>query len=164
MTGRADGEDAPLLVDVDGLPRRLHDPQQQVGRRWQQALVVIGGAVLLVSVVLDPSASFPQVLGAMWLLQGALGLLVAARVHVSLEPEGVRRVGLVGRGSVVPWSAVAEVRPPDAVHPSSHLRGPGGRFAETTDLPGLPADDARELQRRLEAARAAAEEAGRARG
>ncbi|WP_298804534.1 PH domain-containing protein [uncultured Pseudokineococcus sp.] len=159
MTEPADEEAAPpLLVDVGGLPQRFQDPQQQVGRRWLQALVVIGGAALLVSFVLDLSASFPKVLGAMWLLQGGLGLLVAARVHVRLEPEGVRRVGLVGRGSVVPWSAVAEVRPPDTFHPSSHLRGPGGRFAETTDLPGLAADDARELGRRLDDARARAQE------
>ncbi|WP_298991209.1 PH domain-containing protein [uncultured Pseudokineococcus sp.] len=159
MTEPADEEAAPpLLVDVGGLPQRFQDPQQQVGRRWLQALVVIGGAALLVSFVLDLSASFPKVLGAMWLLQGGLGLLVAARVHVRLEPEGVRRVGLVGRGSVVPWSAVAEVRPPDTFHPASHLRGPGGRFAETTDLPGLSADDARELGRRLDEARAHAQE------
>ncbi|MEJ5869270.1 PH domain-containing protein [Pseudokineococcus sp. 5B2Z-1] len=162
MTEPADGEAAPpLLVDVGGLPQRFQDPQQQVGRRWLKALVVIGGAALLVSFVLDLSASFPKVLGAMWLLQGGLGLLVAARMHVRLEPEGVRRVGLVGRGRLTPWSSVAEVRPPDTFHPSTHLRGPGGRFAETIDLPGVPADDARELQRRLEAARTAAEEAER---
>ncbi|WP_298991207.1 PH domain-containing protein [uncultured Pseudokineococcus sp.] len=160
MIDPVDGEAASLLVDVDGLPQRLEVPTTKGQRRLSWLNLVLGTYWLLLVLLGDEFEVAWSVLGVLYLLLGAAGLLTPG-AHLRLEPEGVRRVGLVGRGRLTPWSTVAEVRPPDGFHPSSHLRLSVGRFAETIDLPGVPADGARELQRRLEAARTAAEEAER---
>ncbi|WP_298804535.1 PH domain-containing protein [uncultured Pseudokineococcus sp.] len=161
MTDPVDGEAASLRVDVDGLPQRIDLPTTKAQRRSSWAYLVLGVVYLGLQLLFGELHVAFVVLGVGWVLLGVLGLVVLSRAHLVLEPEGVRHVGLLGRTRLRPWSAVAEVRPPGAFHPSSYLRLPGGRFAETIDLPGVSADDARELQRRLEAARTAPEEAER---
>ncbi|MEJ5945221.1 hypothetical protein WDZ17_07910 [Pseudokineococcus basanitobsidens] len=153
MTDGAAGPGTPLLVDVDGLPERLEVPTTKGQRRLAWGNVGLGVAYgLLALLFMEPRVVWLG-LGTGYLVFGVLGLVLLPRAHLALTPEGARQVSALGRGRLTPWSAVAEVRPPDTFHPSSHLRFPGGRFAETTDLPGLSADDARELQRRLVAAR-----------
>ncbi|GAA2022185.1 hypothetical protein WDZ16_13230 [Pseudokineococcus marinus] len=161
MTDSSGVAATPLLVDIDGLQQRIDLPTTRGQRIASWVNVGLGAGYVLMALVLDGPRAVWLGFACGYLVFGILGLVLVPRAHLLLTPAGVRHVGALGRGRLTPWSAVAEVRPPDTFHPSSHLRGPGGRFAETTDLPGLAADDARELQRRLEAARTAAAEAER---
>lgn len=155
----ADGTGPSLVVDVAGLPERSRTPLT----RWQRTVpwcyLVLGSLYLGLGQLWGYSSVVLPAVAGSWLLLGASGLLGNHRAHLRLERGGVRRVGALGRGRLTPWSAVAEVRPPEAWHEVSHLRG-HGRFPETTDLPGLSGEDARELQRRLEAARASLDRPG----
>lgn len=151
MSGRR-GDEPPLVVDVGGLPSRYQVPAARAQRRLSWTYVALGSAYGVLQLVSGEVLPLFLVLGAVWVLMGAVGLLVPARSHLLLQPEGVRHVGAVGRGRLTPWSEVAEVRPPGTFHPVAHLRAHGGRFAETTDLAGMSPEDALELQRRLEAA------------
>lgn len=157
-----EGEEGPPLVDVDGLPQRYELPHLQAQRRWQWVHVVLGAGYLALSLVRSEGSGWPvtvvtvvTVVAVAWVVLGASGLVTASREHVSVEPEGVRRVGVVGRGRLTPWSEVAEVRPPDTWRAVAHLRG-HGRLGDTTDLGSMSPEQARELQRRLEDARARA--------
>jgi len=143
-------EDVPLLVDVDGLPRRFEIAEAR-GQRRMSWLNVGVGLVYLAMMGVFGLRVLSAVLAAMYLLVGGLGLLLP-RVHLRLEPEGVRRVGVLGRGQLTRWSEVGEVRTHDAWHTTPYLRG-HGRFAETTDLGDMTVEQARELQRRLVEAR-----------
>lgn len=155
MTDRASGAEAPLLVDVGGLPPRFDVPRTRGQRRLSWVNLVLGASWGVMALVGDDLHIAWLVLGGLYLVLGAAGLLALPRAHLLLEPDGVRHVGAVGRGRLTPWAQVAEVRPPSTWSTAAHLRHHGGRFAETTDLPGLSGEQAVELQRRLEAARAA---------
>jgi len=148
----ADPQHPPLLLDVDDLPRRyaVKEPCAQRRAAWSQ--VVLGLAYAGLQWAWGPGQLYFALLGAGYVVLGVLGLVALPRVHLRLEPEGVRRVGVLGRGQLTRWSEVGEVRIPDAWHTAPHLRG-HGRFAETTDLGDMTVEQARELQRRLVEAR-----------
>lgn len=135
---------------MDRLPRRFELAENRVQRRLAWFHLGLGVAYLAVLGVFGLQV-FSAALAGMYLLLGGLGLLLPP-VHLRIEPEGVRRVGVVGRGHLTPWSDVAEVRQPDVWHGVPHLRG-HGRFAETTDLGAMTPEHAAELQRRLVEAR-----------
>jgi hypothetical protein len=95
---------------------------------------------------------------AVALVSGVLGgVLVGARSHLRLDPEGLRRHdGFRYRRRVRPWSTVGGVRPTSRWNDHPVLLGPR---TSDEDLPlvGWSDDDARELGRRLEAARRTAQ-------
>ncbi|MEJ5915239.1 hypothetical protein [Pseudokineococcus sp. 1T1Z-3] len=149
-----------LVVDVEGLPTSFSTQSRRMRRFVLGYLVAVVLAVVLQVVVTasEGGGGFGYVLAAIWafvFVGGAVTYLAAVHERQHLEPGGVRRRAAVGRGCVTPWADVAEVRPADTYSDTPYLRG-HGRFGDTTPLIGMTDDQARELQRRLEVARAAA--------
>jgi len=146
-----------LLVDVDGLPRRLrHQQSEGLPSAVCVFLVVLGGQGLAWS-AFGGAGPLLAVLSTVALVSGgAGGALIGTRSHLRLDPEGIRRHdGLRYRRRVRPWTTVREVRPTSRWNDHPELLGPR---ATDEDLPlvGWSDDDARELGRRLECARRAA--------
>ncbi len=142
------------VLDLTGLPVVLRTR----ARRWQllgAGGLAVGGALDLVR-DLPPDGGWAvvgAVVGAVVLVTGLAVLVLAGRARLVLEPEGVRAHDGLRPGALRPWADVVAVRPPTPTSPHAVLLldepGPAGHV----DLLGVRPEVARELQRRLEAAR-----------
>jgi hypothetical protein len=142
------------VLDLTGLPVVLRTRAQ----RWQvvgAGGLAVGGSLNLVR-DLPPDGGWAVVsalVGAVVLVIGLAGLVMAGRARLVLEPEGVRTHDGLRLGALRPWTGVVAVRPPTPTSPHAVLLldepGPDGHV----DLLGVRPQVARELQRRLTAAR-----------
>ncbi|WP_299035623.1 hypothetical protein [uncultured Pseudokineococcus sp.] len=154
MSGARQDHAREVRVDLDGIGRRY---PVATGRGWPYLLSVVLlslGAQVLVRAALDTAGLTAALLGGLALLVGGGGAaLVGARAHLRLEPAGFRRHdGLRYGRRLRSWSTVREVRPSSRWNEHPELRGTRASD-EPVVLVGMTDDDARELGRRLEAAR-----------
>ncbi|ROP45892.1 hypothetical protein [Pseudokineococcus lusitanus] len=142
------------LLDLTGLPTAVRTRAQ----RWQvigAGGLTIGGALGLVRDLPadDGGAVLRASLDVVVLVAGLALTVLARRARLVLETGGVRTHDGLRPGALTPWSDVVAVQPPTPTSPHAVLildePGPGGHV----DLLGVRPEVARELQRRLEAAR-----------
>lgn len=141
------------MVELGGLRTTYPDDRGRSRGVVAAALGASFGIQALLRLLGDGTGDL--VMGVVAALGGALAVVAvvdARRSRVVLDPEGVVRRGLLTSRVVRPWSTVGEVRPPSRWVEHAEIRGTSASVVPMA-LPEMTAEEARELQRRLEDAR-----------
>lgn len=152
-----------VRVDLEGFPVTW-PVRQGRGVRWVWLALAALGLVRVGSELVGEVDVVSLVVALGQVVLAVLAYAVARTARVELEPAGYRSRAAWFRGRLVPWSSVDHVRPGSSRWGTeAELRGRVPSAAPVTmrapvSLHGMSREQAIELQRRLVAARAGAEQ------